>query len=199
MMLDQTAIVHGVFDIVEGTAPPSSGRHLAATLDIVLAAVTLAALTLGACGVVRAGRWARRRRGAPLRTALGLLPAVAVLGAGAAFPRLAEAWIGRDVTWRAAAYGWPALVVFVLAALLAAAATLLARAWQWRRTDGATSSPRPACRRHRDRLRRRRSRPSDRVAATPFPSTLDSSDSPTREGDHHERPDPPDQSAAPHA
>ena len=65
MMLDQTAIVHGVFDIIEGTAPPSSGPHLAATLDTVLAALTLAALTLGACGVVRAGRWVRRRRGAP--------------------------------------------------------------------------------------------------------------------------------------
>ena len=163
MMLDQTAIVHGVFDIIEGTAPPSSGPHLAATLDTVLAALTLAALTLGACGVVRAGRWARRRRGAPLRTVLGLLPAVLVLGAGAAFPRLAEAWIGRDVTWRAAAYGWPALVVFVLAALLAAAATLVARAWQWRRTDGANPSaptePPPKTSRPAPRPR---SRPSDR-------------------------------------
>jgi CubicO group peptidase (beta-lactamase class C family) len=141
MMLDQTAIVHGVFHIVEGTAPPSSGPHPAATLDTVLAAVTMAALTLGACGVVRAGRWARRRRSAPLRTVLGLLPVVLILGAGAAFPHLAEAWIERDVTWRAAAYGWPALVVFVLAALLAAAATLFARAWQCRRTGGA--DPRP--------------------------------------------------------
>ena len=64
MMLDQTAIVHGVFDIIEGTTPPSSGPHLATTLDTVLAALTLAALTLGIFGVVRAGRWARRRRGA---------------------------------------------------------------------------------------------------------------------------------------
>jgi CubicO group peptidase (beta-lactamase class C family) len=141
MMLDQIAVVHGVFDIVEGTAPPSSGPHLAATLDTVLAALTLAALTLGAWGVVRSGRWARRRRGAPLRTVLGLVPPVIVLGTGAAFPRLAEAWIGRDVTWRAAAYGWPALVVFVIAALLAAAATLLARAWQWRRTSPVAVIP----------------------------------------------------------
>jgi hypothetical protein len=64
-----------------------------------------------------------------------------LLGAGAAFPRLAEAWIGRDVTWRAAGYGWPALVVFVLTAMLAAAATLIARAWQWRRTAGANLRP----------------------------------------------------------
>jgi hypothetical protein len=132
--------VHGVFDIIEGTAAPSSGPHLAATLDTVLAVATLAALTIGALGVVRAGRWARRRRGAPLRTVLGVLPSVMVLGVGGVFPRLAEAWIERDVTWRAATYGWPALVVFVLTTMLAAAATLFARAWQWR-TDRA--NPRP--------------------------------------------------------
>ncbi len=94
--------------------------------------------------MARAGRWARRRRGAPVRTVLGLLPAVMVLGAGAAFPRLVEAWLGRDVTWRAAAYTWPALVVFVLAALLAAAATLLARAWQWWRTAAPPPPTRPS-------------------------------------------------------
>jgi CubicO group peptidase (beta-lactamase class C family) len=141
MMLDQTAIVHGVFDIIEGHAPPSSGPHLATRLDTVLAALTFTALVLGGFGLARAGRWARRRRGAPLRTVLGLLPAVTVLGAGVAFPRLAEAWIGRDVTWWAAAYEWPALVVFVLAALLAATATLLARAWQWWRPTGASPDP----------------------------------------------------------
>jgi hypothetical protein len=113
MMLDQTAIVHGVFDIVEGHAPPSSGRHLATRLDCGLAALTLTALLL----------------------------AVTVLGAGVAFLRLAEAWIGRDVTWWAAAYEWPALVVFVLAAPLAATATLLARSWQWWRTTGARPDP----------------------------------------------------------
>jgi CubicO group peptidase (beta-lactamase class C family) len=141
MMLDQTAIAHGVFDIIEGHAPPSSGPHLATRLDTVLAGLALTALVLGGFGVARAGRWARRHRGAPLRTVLGILPAVTVLGAGVAFPRLAEAWIGRDVTWWAAAYEWPALVVFVLAALLAATVTLLARAWQWWRTTGASPDP----------------------------------------------------------
>jgi hypothetical protein len=93
---------------------------------------------------VRRGAGVRRRRGEPLRAALGLVPAVMVLGAGAAFLRVAEAWIGRDVTWRAAAYGWPALVVFVLAALVAGAATLLARAWQWWRIGGANPHPNPS-------------------------------------------------------
>ena len=137
MMLDQIGIVHGVFDIVEGTAPPSDGLQLAETLDTVLAVVTFAALTVGALGVVRAARWAQRRRGTRLRAALGLVPAVVVLAAGVAFPYLAEAWIGRDVAWRAAAYQWPALVVFVLVAMLASAATLVARAWRWRRANGA--------------------------------------------------------------
>ncbi|HEX8487054.1 MAG TPA: serine hydrolase domain-containing protein [Propionibacteriaceae bacterium] len=145
MMLNQIAITHGLFDLIEGTAPPSDWSRLTATMDTVLAAATLGALTLGGCGVARAGRRAQRRRGTPVRTALGLLPAMAVLSAGAVFPRLAEAWIGRDVTWKAAAYGWPAFVVFVLAALLAAAATLLARAWQWRRTgDGDPLPDQPA-------------------------------------------------------
>jgi len=131
MMLDQTAIVHGVFDIVEGTDPSGSGPRLAASLDAGLALFTLVALALGTGGVLRAGRWAGRRRSTPLVAALSLLPSALVLVGGAAFPRLAEAWIGRDVTWRAAAYEWPALVVFVCAALLAAAGTLLARSWRW--------------------------------------------------------------------
>ena len=149
MMLDQIAIEHGVFDIVEGTTPPARGPRSAERLDTTLALLTLAAMALGASGVVRARRWAgrraQRRRGARLFAALGVLPSVVVIVGGAAFPRLAEAWIGRDVTWRAAAYEWPALVVFVAAALVAAAGTLAARSWRWCRVHRATkpSPPRP--------------------------------------------------------
>jgi CubicO group peptidase (beta-lactamase class C family) len=138
MMLDQNAIVHGVFDIIEGTTPPASGPHLAARFDTILALLTLAALALGIGGVVRAGRWARRRRSARLLAALGLLPSVVVIVVGAAFPRLAEAWVGRDVTWRAAAYEWPAVVVLVGVALVAAAGTLVARSWRWWRVHRPT-------------------------------------------------------------
>src|SRR4051794_15648585 len=60
MMLDQIAIVHGVFDIVEGTTPPARGPRMAARLDTILALLTLAALALGIAGIVRAGHWARR-------------------------------------------------------------------------------------------------------------------------------------------
>jgi CubicO group peptidase (beta-lactamase class C family) len=141
MMLDQTAIVHGVFDIIEGRTPPASGPHAAARIDTVLAVLTLTALTLNASGVARAGRWVRRRRRTPLLAVLSLLPPALVLGAAAAFPWLAEAWIERDVTWRAAAYEWPAVFVFVAAALLAAASTLLARSWRWWRRDRGDDAP----------------------------------------------------------
>jgi hypothetical protein len=43
---------------------------------------------------------ARRRHRAPLRAALSLLPPVLLLATGVVFPRLAEAWIGRDVGGR---------------------------------------------------------------------------------------------------
>ncbi len=146
MMLDEVALTYGVFDIIEGTGPPTSGPGLAANLDAVLAGATWAALALGAGGVVRAGRWSRRRRRYPLRAGLGVLPSVVVLGAGGAFPHLAGAWIGRDVSWEAALYGWPALTVCVVAAGLAAAATLVARAWAWCRTGPGDPGPGRACR-----------------------------------------------------
>jgi hypothetical protein len=40
--------------------------RLVTRIDTVLAVLPLAALALGGSGVVRAGRWARRRRSAPL-------------------------------------------------------------------------------------------------------------------------------------
>jgi CubicO group peptidase (beta-lactamase class C family) len=139
MMLDQTAIVHGVFDIIEGTTPPASGPHLATRLDTVLAVLSLVTVALGISGVIRAGRWAKRRHRTPVLAAVSSLPLALILIGGAVFPRLAEAWIQRDVTWRAAAYEWPALVVFLCAALVAAASTLTARAWQYWRVHRANS------------------------------------------------------------
>ena len=47
MMLDQTAIAHGVFDIVEGTSPPAHGPRAAGTIDRVLAALTLILVAFG--------------------------------------------------------------------------------------------------------------------------------------------------------
>jgi hypothetical protein len=129
LMLDQTAIVHGVLDLVGGAAPTESvgGIRLTAILDAALALFTLATLFLGVQGVLSARRWARRHRRTPLRLVVRLLPFLVPVGVGAAFPALVESVMGRDVTWRAVAYGWPALAVFACAALAAALVILLAR------------------------------------------------------------------------
>ena len=128
MAFDTTALSYGVFDIIEGKTPPAKAPHLTRTVDAVLAATTVLALLLGGLGVMRANRWARRR-GGPVRTTVRLMPSVLVLAVVVAFPRLAELLMGRDVTWKAAAYEWPALIVSVAAAAVAAMATVLARAW----------------------------------------------------------------------
>jgi hypothetical protein len=53
-----------------------------------------------------------------------------VLGAALVYPQLAERLVGgREVTWEEAAYGWPALTVFVGTLLVALLATVGARAW----------------------------------------------------------------------
>jgi CubicO group peptidase (beta-lactamase class C family) len=143
LAMDQNAIVHGVFDIIEGTTPPSDGPNLTRRADLVLGALTVLALLLGGLGLVRAGSWVRERRGVRVRTALRLLPSALVLTLGAAFPWLAEALIGRDVTWRAAAYEWPALVVFVAATQFAEVVTLAARAWQGFRSRPTTTATAP--------------------------------------------------------
>jgi CubicO group peptidase (beta-lactamase class C family) len=139
MLLDQTAIVHGVFDIVEGTTPPAHAPTLATRLDTALAVLTLIALVAGMRGVVRSRRWVRRRH-TWVRRAFGLVPAVVVIALTLGFPAMTEAWMGRDITWREAAYGWPALVVFVLTAALVAAATLISRTWHWARRSARRSA-----------------------------------------------------------
>ena len=102
-----------------------------ATLDALLGCLTVLVLALGARGGLASRRWATRHARSRMRVVLGLLPSIAVLGLVAGFPdivgRLAG---GRDVSWVTAAYSWPALVVFVAAALIAAATTLIARSWQ---------------------------------------------------------------------
>jgi CubicO group peptidase (beta-lactamase class C family) len=129
---DQTAIFYSVLDLVEGTDPTSSRpRVTTATLDALLGCLTVLVLALGAHGALAARRWATRHARSRVHIVLGLAPAMAVLGLVAAFPDIVGRLTGgRDVNWAAAAYGWPALVVLLAAALTAATATLIARSWQ---------------------------------------------------------------------
>lgn len=134
---DQAAIYDGVLDIVTGADLTPDGPHRsAASLDAGLGALTLAIALAGVRGVTASQRWAsaRKRRSAFARTwtALRLLPYVGTVFAVAAFPLLAGYVFGRAVTWTAAAYAWPALVILVLIALVAALATLAARIGQLR-------------------------------------------------------------------
>jgi len=132
---DQTAIFYGVLHLVEGTDPtPGRVRASAAALDAVLGCLTVLVLALGTRGGLASRRWATRHARSRVRVVLGLLPSMAALGLVAAFPDIAGRLAGgRDVSWAAAAYSWPALAVLVVAALVAAATTLVARSWQLNR------------------------------------------------------------------
>jgi hypothetical protein len=129
---DQTAIFYGLLDLVVGTdRTPIPPRVTTAALDAVLGCLAVLVLALGAHSGLTSRRWATRRAGSRVRIVLGVAPSMAVLGLVAAFPDIAGRLAGgRDVSWVAAAYSWPALAVFVAAALIAAATTLTARAWQ---------------------------------------------------------------------
>ena len=129
---DQTAIFRGVLHLVEGTdRTPSRPRLTTAALDALLGCLTVLVLALGARNGLASRRWATRHARSRVRVVMDLLPPIAVLAVVAAIPDIAGHLIGgRDVSWVAAAYGWPALVVLVAAALIAAATTLIARSWQ---------------------------------------------------------------------
>ncbi len=128
---DQTAIFRDVLRLVEGTdRPPARSRVSTASLDALLGCLTVGVLALGAHGGLAARRWATSHARSRVRIVLGLAPSMAVLGFVVGFPAIVGRLTGRDVSWVAAAYGWPALVVLVAAALIAAATTLIARSWQ---------------------------------------------------------------------
>lgn len=141
--LDQANVAEGVIAIVQGKAPQPQGPASSA-VDLVLGALTLTGLALGVLGVLRSGRWAARREGRrPWRTALRLLPHVALLTVSLSFPTLAG-WLfaGRDVTWFSTAYNWPALLVLVVATALASASVVAARAFKMVRSPSPRAKPR---------------------------------------------------------
>jgi CubicO group peptidase (beta-lactamase class C family) len=135
LMLEQTGIFYGLLDIVEGkNSTPSGPRFNTSTLDLLLACLTTGVLVLGARGVFASRRWATRHDAYPARMVLRLFPQLSVVGLAVVFPHITQFLMdGREVSWIDAAYGWPALVIFVVGAMTASAATLVARVWQLRR------------------------------------------------------------------
>lgn len=127
--IEQTVIIEGLTAIVEGDASPPGASVSSSTIDLVLAALTLAALALGTLGVLRSGRWAARRTKSPAwRVALRLLPHFVPIALCLAFPAIAGFLFGgRDVTWISALYGWFALVALVAVAAVAEVGVIVAR------------------------------------------------------------------------
>jgi CubicO group peptidase (beta-lactamase class C family) len=129
LLLEQTAIFHGLLNIVEGTdSTPGGPRFYISTFDVLLGCLTLAVLVVATRGVLTSRRLASRHTTpSRVRTILRLIANVGVLALGVAFPKIAGHLVGgRDVSWLAAVYGWPALVAFVLAAMIASAVRLIA-------------------------------------------------------------------------
>ena len=144
--LEQTAVIAGVTDIVQGHKPMAGPTISSRTVDWILAALTLIALALGIRGLLRSRRWARRRTGVTVwRTWLRFLPHAAVVGVAIFFPTFAGFLFGgRDITWLSAVYGWVALVVLVAVTGIASLTTAVARAahlWALHRRDFGATRP----------------------------------------------------------
>lgn len=125
----QNSVFGAVLRQVRGEPQVPVGSVLPpAAVDLLLAALSLVAIALGVTGVAHARRWTERRK-PMMRRLLASLPLIVILVISSQLPSIGGVLVGgRDSTWRAVAYGWPALTAFVLAAALAAAATLLTRA-----------------------------------------------------------------------
>jgi hypothetical protein len=134
-LLDQSATFEGVLDVVEGADVITRGPRLSTTTpDAALASSTVVVLLLGTRGILTSRRWAARHGPSGARAMLRMVPLLGVVGLVAAFPCHAQLlYSSRDVTWLGAAYGWPALVVFVATSLVAATATVMARVLQFGR------------------------------------------------------------------
>lgn len=125
--MDPVRVAGGVEAIVTG-GRAEVGTSWSGPVDWVLAGLTLVSLGLGALGVARAGRWARRARRRPVWSTVRLLPYLLPVAALARLP------LGVDLVWGGPAISWPQLltaglplVLCVAGAAAACAAVLLAR------------------------------------------------------------------------
>lgn len=112
-------VVDGLRALAAGRSPETGGGLW--TTELVTAALTLLAAGLGVLGVLRARRWAGRRKGRVgivLRLSHLVLP-IALL---AAFPSLVEVLTRRDVTWAQCWYRIPSITVLLAVGAAAALA-----------------------------------------------------------------------------
>lgn len=123
---------------------PSTGFPTRLAVDLVLAALTVLAGTLGVLGTRRARRWAERgRHRAAWHNALRLLPRLVPIAVLVLLPWLLGSflWGGRDITSWQLGYYSPPLVLGVAVAALANAAVLAGRVtWLVRLRGSAPAS-----------------------------------------------------------
>ncbi|MFJ4879548.1 serine hydrolase domain-containing protein [Streptomyces sp. NPDC088745] len=125
---DATLLAQGLADLAQGRAP-DGGTPFTLQADYVLAALTLLSLGLGATGVVRSRRWARRAAARPWwRTALRTLPYTFPVAAFLLLGDLAGLLTRRGADLGMISYVWPALFVWLGVSAAASTAVLAARA-----------------------------------------------------------------------
>ncbi|RKT70423.1 CubicO group peptidase (beta-lactamase class C family) [Saccharothrix variisporea] len=124
-------VLQALVAATEGREPVSAGGGRQTT-ELVLGIVGLLAALLGVFGVVRAGKWARKRAGrAWWRVVVRLVPGVVPVVVLAAYPDLVSVLMnGRTVTWAQMTYFPLPLTVVVVVAALAGGATVGARVWR---------------------------------------------------------------------
>ncbi|GAB3487797.1 serine hydrolase domain-containing protein [Amycolatopsis cihanbeyliensis] len=110
---DASAIADGVLAAIEGETP-ALGPPVALVVDLVLAALTLAATGLAVRGILRRRRWADRRlRHARWRAALRLVPYGLPVLCLALLPQLVDRiFQGPSISWAQLLTGAVALVTF---------------------------------------------------------------------------------------
>lgn len=135
---DAYGIMLGLSALTAGRTPDDTGGERQ-RIDAVLALITVLTAGLGALGVLRSGRWARRRTGRStvLRLAWPMLPGVVF----ATFPQWLTVLVnGRAVTWAQLTY-FPASLTATLA--VAAAAGLVVTAVRLTRLGLLARAARP--------------------------------------------------------
>ncbi|MFD6953052.1 MULTISPECIES: serine hydrolase [unclassified Nocardiopsis] len=127
---DASALLYGLVALADGKEPAAPAGPLLLALDLVLVALLGLTGHLAHRGVRRSGDWARAARERPWwRTAVRLLPGVAVIAAAVSANRLLALLAqGRHITWGQTFYVIPTGLTLVVAAALAVAAVYAVRA-----------------------------------------------------------------------